>query len=191
MAVTVRVNHFLGNAESRRRLVSKIEAGGDRTWFPKWLAGYADYIQMVSDQPLAVDHERVVGFLRSLGGNRNPSWRRRQAARAIEAEQATVLRSDGLSVDSINSKLRELASRLGRSPVARHRRTADGSRCCQLVDIKRHETAVEESVSVRWCVERFRHRWEFGEYDIRGVAKCERCGQGTCTYRSGVERLRN
>lgn len=96
-------------SEFQRRVPSLHVSGADRTWFPKWLAGYADYVRTASDQPLAVDHERVVGFLRSLRDNRIPAWRRLQAARAIEAYQATVLRTDGLSFEPIKSKLRELA----------------------------------------------------------------------------------
>lgn len=59
--------------------------------------------------PLAVTHERVLGFLRSLRDSGVAAWQRLQAARAVEWYQALVLRSAEVDFSLFKQKLGELA----------------------------------------------------------------------------------
>ena len=67
----------------------------DLEWFPKWVHGYAAFPmvrqQMESGGQIPVQHDLVIGFLRSLRDSDVQAWRRLQAARAIEVYQARVL----------------------------------------------------------------------------------------------------
>ena len=97
--------------EFKRRVVHLRCSEADRTWFPKWLEGYAQHHRADSREPLAFDTERVIGFLRALRDNRVAAWRRLQAARAIEAYQELVLRRHAVDFHPIKQKLDEIARR--------------------------------------------------------------------------------
>ena len=83
----------------------------EQVWFPKWVDGYAQHCRADPSQRLPVDQERVIGFLRSLRDNHVPAWRRLQAARALDAYQGTVLRSELVNFQPIKLKLSEIARR--------------------------------------------------------------------------------
>lgn len=83
----------------------------ERTWFPRWVVGYAEHCHADPAQRIPIGEDQVIGFLRSLRDNRVPAWRRLQAARAIEAYQRTVLGSDVVDFHPIKLKLGEFARR--------------------------------------------------------------------------------
>ncbi len=83
----------------------------EKQWFPKWLDGYARFGKLNMEQPIRLDQETVIGFLRSLRDNRVPAWRRLQAARSLELYQSLVLKSDAVSFFPIKSKLDEISRR--------------------------------------------------------------------------------
>lgn len=97
--------------EFKRRVGQLGNSEADRTWFPKWLEGYAQHHRADPTNQLAIDTDSVIAFLRSLRDNRVAAWRRLQAARAIEAYQELVLRRRLVDFHPIKQKLDEIARR--------------------------------------------------------------------------------
>lgn len=56
----------------------------EKQWFPKWLAGYASHHQLNDVEPIPLESDLVLSFLRSFRDTRHPAWRRLQAAHALE-----------------------------------------------------------------------------------------------------------
>jgi len=56
----------------------------DRTWFERWISWYAGYCGAKYEQPIPVERDLVIGFLRKQKGMGKATWQRLQAARAIE-----------------------------------------------------------------------------------------------------------
>ena len=83
----------------------------DGEWFPKWLSGYAQHLEVDPESRLPIEQERVIGFLRALRDREVPAWRRQQAARALEAYQRSVLGTETVAFHPIKSKLGEIARR--------------------------------------------------------------------------------
>jgi hypothetical protein len=53
-------------AEYLRRLQRTQLSKADRTWFPKWMAGYVDHHRLPETELTKVELEPVLSFLRSL-----------------------------------------------------------------------------------------------------------------------------
>lgn len=99
----------------RQALAVMNVAANEKEWFPKWVAGYAARSdvksQIGADGLIPVTRDLVIGFLRSLRDRQIPAWRRLQAARAIEVDQASVLRNSVVDFRPIRDTLREIAAR--------------------------------------------------------------------------------
>jgi integron integrase len=98
-------------AEYLRRLQQTQLCKADRTWFPKWMAGYVDHHRLPETELIKVELELVLSFLRSLRDSNLPAWRRLQATRAIETYQGLVAREDTALFHPIKLKLEELSRR--------------------------------------------------------------------------------
>jgi hypothetical protein len=97
-------------AEFLRRLDSAKVSKNDHKWFPKWLAGYAQFHRF-HDSSVSIETSLVLSFLRSLRDSRIPAWRRLQATRALETYQELVLRKHVVDFHPIRIKLHELSRR--------------------------------------------------------------------------------
>ena len=90
-------------------------AAADLEWFPKWVHGYGAFPmvrqQMENGGQIPIQHDLVIGFLRSLRDSDVQAWRRLQAARAIEVYQARVLQSREVDFRPIREKLTEISRR--------------------------------------------------------------------------------
>ena len=101
-------------AESDRNL-----SASDREWFPKYLQQIARFQGSVSQiEPLAVDREPLIEFLKSRKAAGLPAWKRMQAARAAAWYCQHVLQSDSTEIDEICRQLRTLADKESRQEVS-------------------------------------------------------------------------
>jgi integron integrase len=106
-------------SQFRRSVALSALGDGDKTWFPKWFAGYARYAfkrtvggpKNLGDENLAVpiSNPLVVNYLQSLRDNGTKAWQRLQAARAIEMYAGVVVRTSDIDFKFMIGKLRELS----------------------------------------------------------------------------------
>jgi len=57
----------------------------DRKWFPKWIRGYTLFHKLPPFDPLTLDQDRVIGYLRHLRDIGTPAWQRREVAGNMQA----------------------------------------------------------------------------------------------------------
>ena len=85
----------------------------DKTWFPKWVAAYAQHHRFKTnnaDQNLELNSELLINFLQALRDRGVAAWQRHQAARAVEVYQSMIVRKDVVNFAPICNKLKEIAA---------------------------------------------------------------------------------
>ncbi len=82
----------------------------DRNWFLKWIKRYGQFVAQPEDVPFTVDRESTLGFSRQLLSRGIPAWQRLQAVRCLIAYRTLVLLNNDDSLNSIRSKLADLAA---------------------------------------------------------------------------------
>lgn len=87
----------------------------DQTWFPRWLARYAEGKESTGGR-LPVTRDLVVAFSKELLQSGTPAWQRLQAVRAIECYRDLILKSDQPQLDDMRKVLSRFASRERQAP---------------------------------------------------------------------------
>ncbi len=82
----------------------------DRNWFLKRIKRYGQFVAQPEDVPFTVDRESTLGFSQQLLSRGIPAWQRLQAVRCLIAYRSSVLLYDDDSLNSIRSKLADLAA---------------------------------------------------------------------------------
>jgi hypothetical protein len=94
-----------------------VQNKNDQTWFPRWVARYAEG-KGTAGGLLPVNRDLVVAFSRELLKSGTPAWQRLQAIRAIESYRDLILKSDLPRLDDMRQVLSRLASRERQSSTA-------------------------------------------------------------------------
>lgn len=94
-----------------------VQNKNDQTWFPRWVARYAEGKGTAGDL-LPVNRDLVLAFSRELLKSGTPAWQRLQAVRAIESYRDLILKSDLPQLDDMRQVLSRLASRERQSSTA-------------------------------------------------------------------------
>jgi len=83
----------------------------DQAWFPRWVALFANRLQLAETESLPVAADSVVAFLKGLKADGKPAWQRLQAVRALEFYAHSVFHAEAADLVPIREALAKLASR--------------------------------------------------------------------------------
>ncbi len=83
----------------------------DRIWFPRQVGAFARFLDLDDSQPIPIEEESVIRYLRSLLDAGRPAWQRLQFVRALECYQDSVRRERSEVLVSIKKKLIEIEGR--------------------------------------------------------------------------------
>ena len=96
--------------EFRRRIARSGVQKSDGKWLTIWIEKYAQFHHVDVDQPLDVNAELAIAFLKSMKSRSTPAWQRLQAIRAIQNYALMMLEMKCHDLNPIREKLSDLAA---------------------------------------------------------------------------------
>jgi len=91
---------------SYKKLTSMLKSvqlrANDRIWYGRWVDEYRRFCRVTPNDPIRINRDWVIGFLRKQKAKGRQAWQRLQIVKAIEFYQTAVLgtRSTGCWISS-------------------------------------------------------------------------------------------